>query len=491
MLITLYFIVTRLPNSIRSIRDHFLSLDPTSLTVDLLEQHLLSAETGAVDVGAARGTPRPPFFEGCSPSPLAPFYASTAVANLFGAEEVGAVFASVKRSSSKGKGSKAGGGGSGSGGGGSGSSGGGRKGGGGGGGTGGWSGGSGGGSGGSGGSGDSGGSGTGGGGTGARHVGSEGGQRHQQQHRSETQLPQQLHLLRSRIAIFDLDFDAILSAMYALSVSAEGDCYRCVLLDPAPLSLLSVSASAQVSASGQVDASCSYRLLSHQTLLWHNRLGHTSLPRLRGMHSCLLVSSLPKSLPPLPPSPAPPCLPCVKGRQRVAPHSSSFPPTTTPLQTLHMDMWGPACVRAEGAGDVGAGGAGVTAGAGGPGGTAAAGPGGARTRGTGAAGSGGVGGAGAGDPAEPRAAGARGSCAGGAGAGGAGAGGAGVGGTGAAGSGAAGARAVDLGAGGPSGTVRPRPYFVPLLQQFLGDLSSTGLTPPLMCPSPDQSQPPL
>ncbi|CAI7743393.1 unnamed protein product, partial [Closterium sp. NIES-53] len=35
----------------------------------------------------------------------------------------------------------------------------------------------------------------------------------------------------SRIAIFDLDFDAILSAMYALSVSAEGDRYRCVPLD--------------------------------------------------------------------------------------------------------------------------------------------------------------------------------------------------------------------------------------------------------------------
>ncbi|CAI7750688.1 unnamed protein product [Closterium sp. NIES-53] len=33
-------------------------------------------------------------------------------------------------------------------------------------------------------------------------------------------------------ATFDLDFDAILSAMYALSVSAEGDCYRCVLPDP-------------------------------------------------------------------------------------------------------------------------------------------------------------------------------------------------------------------------------------------------------------------
>ncbi|CAI7826186.1 unnamed protein product [Closterium sp. NIES-53] len=99
-----------------------------------------------------------------------------------------------------------------------------------------------------------------------------------------------------------------------------------------------VAASAQVSASGQVAASCSCRLLSHQTLLWHHRLGHPSLQRLRGMHSRLLVSGLPSSLPPLPPSPAPPCLPCVKGRQHAAPHSSSFPPTTAPLQTLHMDV---------------------------------------------------------------------------------------------------------------------------------------------------------
>ncbi|CAI7880377.1 unnamed protein product [Closterium sp. NIES-53] len=77
-----------------------------------------------------------------------------------------------------------------------------------------------------------------------------------------------------------------------------------------------VAASAQVSASGQVAASCSCRLLLHQTLLWHHRLGHPSLPRLRGMHSRLLVSGLPTSLPPLPPLPAPPYLPCVEGRQR-------------------------------------------------------------------------------------------------------------------------------------------------------------------------------
>ncbi|CAI7859549.1 unnamed protein product [Closterium sp. NIES-53] len=113
-----------------------------------------------------------------------------------------------------------------------------------------------------------------------------------------------------------------------------------------------VAASSQVfaaaSRSGPESAPCSCRLLSHQTLLWHHRLGHPSLPRLRGMAFRVLVSGLPRSLPPLPPGPAPTCVPCVEGRQCAAPHSSEFPLTEAPLQTLHMDVWGPARVRGQG-----------------------------------------------------------------------------------------------------------------------------------------------
>ncbi|CAI7933664.1 unnamed protein product [Closterium sp. NIES-54] len=119
-----------------------------------------------------------------------------------------------------------------------------------------------------------------------------------------------------------------------------------------------LSASGQVAASSQVfatasrsspaSAPCSCRPLTHKTLLWHHRLGHPSLPRLRGMASRSLVSGLPRCIPPLPLGPAFTCVPCVEGRQRAAPHSSSFPLTEDPLQTLHMDVWGPARVRGQG-----------------------------------------------------------------------------------------------------------------------------------------------
>ncbi|CAI7823618.1 unnamed protein product [Closterium sp. NIES-54] len=105
-----------------------------------------------------------------------------------------------------------------------------------------------------------------------------------------------------------------------------------------------VAESGPVTASSRVSASCLCRVLSHQTLLLHHRLGHFSLPRLRSMHSRLLVSGLPMSLPSLPHSLAPPCLPCVEGRQCATPHSSEFPLTTAPLQTLDMVVWGPAPV---------------------------------------------------------------------------------------------------------------------------------------------------
>ncbi|CAI5980996.1 unnamed protein product [Closterium sp. NIES-64] len=118
--------------------------------------------------------------------------------------------------------------------------------------------------------------------------------------------------------------------------------------DLCTLTTQSPRVAATASASGQLSAPCSCRSLSHRTVLWHHRLGHPSVEPLRGMHSRYLVSGLPRVLPPLPPSPAPPCLPCIEGRQRAAPHSSSFPPTEGPLQTLHLDVWGPARVRGQG-----------------------------------------------------------------------------------------------------------------------------------------------
>ncbi|CAI7783236.1 unnamed protein product [Closterium sp. NIES-53] len=249
MYITLYYLVTRLPDFLASARDHFHSLCPTEITVDLLEERLTAAKKSIVAVGASRGDPRAPFFEGCSPVPLLPSVASAAVVDLVGAEVGAASAPSGRRRNSKGNGGKGGGGDSGGGGGGSGGGGGegggGGSGGGGGGGSGGFGGGGGGGGGSGGGGGGSGSSGGGGGGGGAgrggaaQHGGFGGSQRHQQPRSRETP-----------VAIFDLDFDAILAAMYAVTDSAEGDCYLCVPLDPSiGAAALGASASAALGTS--------------------------------------------------------------------------------------------------------------------------------------------------------------------------------------------------------------------------------------------------
>ncbi|CAI7838179.1 unnamed protein product [Closterium sp. NIES-53] len=48
----------------------------------------------------------------------------------------------------------------------------------------------------------------------------------------EAERPHWVELLRSGVAIIDLDYDAIIAAMYPLSISAEGDCYLCVPPNP-------------------------------------------------------------------------------------------------------------------------------------------------------------------------------------------------------------------------------------------------------------------
>ncbi|CAI5459130.1 unnamed protein product [Closterium sp. Yama58-4] len=233
--ITLHFIVTRLPDSLSAVRDTLLALPPTDLTIDLLGKHLLAAEANIVAVGATRRTPRTPFFEGCSPSPLAPSVASAAAVDFLGAHEVSAASApSGKRRSGKGKGGKGGGGGGGGVGGGGGWGGGGGGGGGGSGGASGGVGGGGGGGGRGGGGSGRGGSGSSGGGSGSGGSGgsSGGGDRSGAEMGDEYELPRWAELLKTGVDIFALDFDAIIAGMYALTTSVEGDCHLCAPYDP-------------------------------------------------------------------------------------------------------------------------------------------------------------------------------------------------------------------------------------------------------------------
>ncbi|CAI7796553.1 unnamed protein product [Closterium sp. NIES-53] len=487
MYLTLYYIVTRLPDSLRSVRDHFLSVCPTSLTVDLLEESLLAAEQSIVAVGASHGDPRTPIFEGCSPSPLLPSIASAAAADLGGFESVGAASASSGiRRTSRGKGGK-----------------------------------------------------------GARGVAgavevvveavegvgvvvgvvaevevsaaaveaveaaavAKGAEAAEVAEAAEAvaELVAALHRGVAPVVVSASSSSALVRppppssfVSGTLGVSEvevlvpaptdEGDCYLCVLPDlsiaaaalgaseaaalgasvsaapGAGESALSGTASAQVFHTFTLDSGASRSFFRDRTTLTllsrpvavsladpsggpvlasfstvlpcpaapsgtlsglylpsfstnlvsgadlqdqgvdqftpaSQRVTHCTCAR-TGRHlatftrrpgsslytqsttsppvpasgqvaassqvfaaasgsspesapcSCMasrvLVSSLARSLPPLPPGPAPTCVPCVEGRQRAAPHSSEFPTTEAPLQTLHMDVWGPARVRGQG-----------------------------------------------------------------------------------------------------------------------------------------------
>ncbi|CAI7759209.1 unnamed protein product [Closterium sp. NIES-54] len=333
-----------------------------------------------------------------------------------------------------------------------------------------------------------------------------------------------------------------------------------------------VSASGQVAASSQVlaaasgsgpeSAPCSCRLLSHQTLLWHHRLGHPSLPRLRGMASRVLDVTFDESVPyyrlfpcrtaslpppplflapgPPPVDPLPPQGPAPSGVSQVdavepvepggavsggaepggvatgGPEPGGAEPGVTEPGGAEPGGAGSARVASRGVSSrrevlspqelrewfarrlrraTGAGGTPAPTGSGGacPGGAGAAGPGGTYEATGGSAGASGS--TGATGSAGPGAIGATGvGVAGGVGAGGsAGAGpseGTGAGAAGAGGATGAGALAWSPGAvpAGSGGAPRPRPYFVPLLEQVLGLPPSPGPAPPFECPQSVQSQ---
>ncbi|CAI7776003.1 unnamed protein product, partial [Closterium sp. NIES-54] len=237
-------------------------------------------------------------------------------------------------------------------------------------------------------------------------------------------LPRWGDLLRQNVAIFDLDFDAILAAMYAVTDSAVGDCYLCVPPDPGiEAAALGASESA---------APC------------------TSESGAPGTGESALSGTAPTE----------------------ALHTFTLDSCASPCALLHGST-GPAAGGASGAGGAACAGAAVAAGPGGAGAGGAAGPGGACTRGTRAARTGGTAGVGAlGAGAVPTG-----------GAAGAGA----VGGTGA--GGAAGVVARDHGGEG-TGAARPRPYYVPLLQPSTGPTPLLS-PPPVQPPSQLQPASPL
>ncbi|CAI7840144.1 unnamed protein product, partial [Closterium sp. NIES-53] len=193
MFITLYFIVTHFPDSLRSVSDHFLSLDPTTLTIYLLKQHLLAAETSVVACEAPQqkgqgGQGWWRWQQEVVEAALEVVEAVEGVAALGVVTGVGALVVAVEAAVGVAAVAV----------------------------------------------------------VGVEAVRLELGVEALEEARGSTssfgarpcrpssfvERPRWADLFRARVVIFDLDFDVILASMYALSTSAEDDCYRCVPPDP-------------------------------------------------------------------------------------------------------------------------------------------------------------------------------------------------------------------------------------------------------------------
>ncbi|CAI7804035.1 unnamed protein product [Closterium sp. NIES-54] len=365
--LTLYFLVTRLPDTLRAVRVHFLSLNLASLDFASFKTRLLEAETGVRAVVASHGTPCTSFLEGCTPSPLASSVTSTAAVAFLGPKEVGAVAAPGERHTQGGRRRGWGGGDGGGGGGGWGGEGGGS-------GTGdggGWGGGHGGadgrdGAGAVSGGAASGGAARGGGGSGGVEAESDSGA-----NRCFFRDCTTVTLLLSPVPVTMADPTSGPIVAYSLTVlPCPAVPFGSLTSLHLPLFATNLVGTVYLHdqlvittiPGGERMAICTDTETGDHLATFTRRPGsglytlHTDpssgttvlvtppFPSLRSMHSRHLVSGLSQSLPPLPPSLAPPYTPCVEGQQRATPHSL-FPPTTSPLQTVHIDVWGPSLVH--------------------------------------------------------------------------------------------------------------------------------------------------
>ncbi|CAI5467640.1 unnamed protein product [Closterium sp. Yama58-4] len=306
---TLHFIVTRLPDTLRSVRDHFLARCPTELTVALLEEQLLAAEKSIVAVGAARGAPRTPIFEGCSPSPLAPSYAAAAAVDFLGADSQQQQRPQTTQQLREWLAQR----------------------------------------------GTSGGSGR------CSYVIRTGDRKGQtcgrfhtpyrcfsrlddawrEEMGADVERPRWAELMRAGVDVFALDYDAIIAAMYALTVSAEGDCYLCVPPDPGiEPAALGTSESALSGMVPPVLAPPSAVPAGFESALSGTAPTETALSGTAPTEAChtfTLDSVLAQSTTVLP-------CPAVPSGSLSGFHLPSF---STNL-TLHLDVWGPARVRGQG-----------------------------------------------------------------------------------------------------------------------------------------------